>query len=286
MDIFAVQTYFSVHVLCFVETLLQIQPPPVAAPASSQQLQHPFTVSPPPTNDQAIGNGNGNGIGIGRDGAFDEGYRVDYDIGLGEVGGKGEGKGTAQGTYMNRSGKINHHHPHHLQHNHHNHYHSRSRNKPDQDQSQTQSNNENSTANPGRGQYTHLRVSDAFHGKTYGHLARYLIQRGAMPLGLYRPAGVKRSKLPFTHLNPDPDEPLIAWPPRDVTRDWGVHPRGFTDAGVWGEEQAGVSERGSGIDDCGEASFRPGPQGFGVFAWRGDDVFVLRSRSCPLSGEV
>lgn len=67
-----------------------------------------------------------------------------------------------------------------------------------------------------RGQFDQLKVSHHFKGKRYGDLVRNLILRGAVPIGLYRPAGLKGSKLPYTHVNPDPWEPLLAWPkPRE-----------------------------------------------------------------------
>lgn len=82
---------------------------------------------------------------------------------------------------------------------------------------------------PPTGQFDMLRVeSRKLRGRRYDALARELIVRGAMPLGLYRPAGTKGSSLPYTQVNPCVSERLVD----------------------------------------------------------GDEVFVLRSRSCSLVGSV
>lgn len=92
-----------------------------------------------------------------------------------------------------------------------------------------------------RGQFDQLKVSHYFKGKKYADLVKSLLLRGAMPIGLYRPAGTKGSTLPYTHVNPTPNEPLIAWP-RMRERDWSkVGPRAQIE---------------------------------------GDSVFVIRSRAC------
>lgn len=63
---------------------------------------------------------------------------------------------------------------------------------------------------PPSGQFDMLRViSRAFRGKKYEVLARELILKGAMPLGLYRPAGTKGSSLPYTQVNPSVAERLV-----------------------------------------------------------------------------
>lgn len=60
-----------------------------------------------------------------------------------------------------------------------------------------------------RGQFDQLRVSAKFRGMEYKALAQELITHGAMPLGLYRPAGTKGSTLAYTHVNPSVSEPLV-----------------------------------------------------------------------------
>lgn len=60
-----------------------------------------------------------------------------------------------------------------------------------------------------RAQYDQLDVSNKFVGKRYEVLAHELILLGAMPLGLYRPAGTKESTLPYTQVNPDTEELLV-----------------------------------------------------------------------------
>lgn len=63
---------------------------------------------------------------------------------------------------------------------------------------------------PPTGQFDMLRVvSRRFRGKSYDVLARELILKGAMPLGLYRPAGTKGSSLPYTQVNPSVAERLV-----------------------------------------------------------------------------
>lgn len=66
-----------------------------------------------------------------------------------------------------------------------------------------------STAPP-TGQFDMLRViSRRFRGKRYDMLARELILKGSMPLGLYRPGGTKGSSLPYTQVNPSIAERLV-----------------------------------------------------------------------------
>lgn len=63
---------------------------------------------------------------------------------------------------------------------------------------------------PPAGQFDMLRVaSSKFHGDRYDKLALELIPRGAMPLGLYRPAKTKGSSLPYTQVNPDVTELVV-----------------------------------------------------------------------------
>ena len=120
---------------------------------------------------------------------------------------------------------------------------------------------DDSAANPGRCQFGHLRVHSSFADKTYADLVRYVISRGAIPMGLFRPAGTKGSMLPYTHINPAPNEPLRPWP----------------DAAVVGRPGVGAGEK-----LFKQRSRRPGIGG----NTRGDDVFVIRSRHCSLFGEV
>jgi len=53
-----------------------------------------------------------------------------------------------------------------------------------------------------------LNQSD-FDGELYHDLVWYLLARGCMPLGLYRPEKHKGASLQYTHINPSPDEPLV-----------------------------------------------------------------------------
>ncbi|CAM9651991.1 unnamed protein product, partial [Ectocarpus sp. 8 AP-2014] len=63
---------------------------------------------------------------------------------------------------------------------------------------------------PPTGQFDMLRVaSRKFWGERYDALTRELILQGAMPLGLYRPAGTKGSSLPYTQVNPEVSERLV-----------------------------------------------------------------------------
>lgn len=184
MDVFATQTYFSVEILAFLETLLQIRRPVLVG----GELVDAMT-----TADNEC---------VSRDGDP-------------HTGGAAAGRGLGGGT--------------------------------------KHANGEEESA-PRRGQFDQLRVGPQFEGRPYGELARYLIKRGAMPLGLYRPAGIKHSKLPFTQINPHRSEVLKGWPQREST----AHP----------------SQR------------RVGRVGGGQPPLQGDNVFVLRSRSCKLFGSV
>lgn len=63
---------------------------------------------------------------------------------------------------------------------------------------------------PHRGQFDMLHVaSRRFRGQRYDLLARELILNGAMPLGLYRPAGTKGNNLPYTQVNPSISERIV-----------------------------------------------------------------------------
>lgn len=63
---------------------------------------------------------------------------------------------------------------------------------------------------PPTGQFDMLRVtSRSFRGRRYDVLAQALILKGAMPLGLYRPAGTKGSSLPYTQVNPNVAERVV-----------------------------------------------------------------------------
>lgn len=148
---------------------------------------------------------------------------------------------------------------------------------------------DDSAANEGRCQFAHLRVASSFAGKTYGDLTRHLISLGAMPLGLYRPTGTKGSTLAYTHINPSPQEPLNAWP-------WAPAPAKKKTSNIFDEEEDEDEDEEGGRNGV---SFARGGGGGGRRAgnrWKGghvgmvtragDDVFVLRSRWCPLSGEV
>lgn len=59
------------------------------------------------------------------------------------------------------------------------------------------------------GQFDQLLVSPAYVGRRYGELAKRLIARGALPLGLYRPSGTKQSILQYAHVNPAMSELLV-----------------------------------------------------------------------------
>eukprot|EP00903_Cladosiphon_okamuranus_P006121 g6025.t2 len=131
----------------------------------------------------------------------------------------------------------------------------------------------------GRSQFAHLHIDASFAGRTYGDLTRHLIARGAMPLGLYRPSGTKDNTLGYAHINPSPEEPLQTWPPGSTRRRANsAFEDGDNDDGPE-EKQEDAAGSGSGK---GERERR----------WRmasgmlrtGDDVFVLRSRGCLLSG--
>lgn len=167
-----------------------------------------------------------------------------------------------------------------------------------------------SASNPGRCQFAQLRVTASFAGKTYGDLVRHLISHGAIPLGLYRPPGTKGSTLSYTHINPDPDEPLRAWPKaseadegswgfqtgrRGASSAWEEGARGLADSTAEEEEidsmfQRHVSNGGSGCGNGGGGSVVWTKVAAQTFPARGggggDEVFVVRSRTCALSKEV
>lgn len=126
-----------------------------------------------------------------------------------------------------------------------------------------------------RGQFDQLRVSHRFAGSTYGELARELIERGAMPLGLYRPAGTKDSTLPYTHVNPRECEPLRPWPEGDDS-----------DASGSGSRRGSRSGSGQRRGGSKQPSYRWGERTSGIAHLEGDSVFVLRSKTCCLYGSI
>lgn len=321
MDIFAVQAYFGVHVLAFFETLLQIQPPHLSTatsenpssgahnhtpyqpsqqhyPQNQRQPQHqerrsetvpavaadnrfnPSSTRFPPSSLETIFSvpSGTKGWGSGGVGPRSVGPRgtPDHEI----TGDAKHNENDDRETNNNMKATGNDHR------------------EPFQDQG-TQDQQDDSATNPGRGQYAHLHVSASFQGKTYGELARHLIDRGAIPLGLYRPAGTKGSSLPYAHLNPSPEEKLIAWPSRREEfgggvgvsmRKGGMNVGAGGGAGGFGVRGGGWGAGGAG-GSWGRRGANNGPIAFHPtllppMIVRGDEVFVLRSTSCPLSGEV
>lgn len=187
MDVVSVQTYFSMDILAFFETLLQIRRPVlignelvdvstaiIASLGGSQQSKLEQAHRVPPTNDSVP-------------------------------------------AFASRTASTP------------------SRSEPEGTGNDVQ-------GVPQRGQFDQLRVSHYFKGKNYGDLVRSLLLRGAMPIGLYRPAGTKGSTLPYTHVNPNTTEPLRAWPKRGER--------------LWNQRSLNQGHV------------------------EGDSVFVLRSRSC------
>ncbi|CBJ32143.1 hypothetical protein Esi_0311_0003 [Ectocarpus siliculosus] len=258
MDVFAVRTYFNAHVLSFFETLLQIHArnPPASDSNANHHHHHHHHRSQSSSvlrKDDADGKN-----GRGSDGGGGAAATAGGAVSLGDKGSNaGDGEKKARPS------------------------HDGSRHWDDDD----------STENQGRCQFAHLRVSASFAGKTYGDLARHLIALGAMPLGLYRPSGHKGSTLAYTHINPRPDEPLQPWPVTAAAKQAssGVGDNGGGDGGgghtvVFEDgDLAGKREEKAGEKVEKLAGQWPTDAG-GVRA--GDDVFVLRSTSCPLSGEV
>ena len=55
-----------------------------------------------------------------------------------------------------------------------------------------------------------IPVPRGFVRATYGALVHALLEHGILPMGLYRPAGVWESSLPFALINPQPDTILVA----------------------------------------------------------------------------
>lgn len=330
MDVFAVRAYFNAHVLCFFETLLQIQPR-----AGTDQLH-----LPPPAPEERNNNNTNNNRNArdrrprsvfsdldaslatpretSRDATYDD--NDDADVGVpkrrqssaskrrslpgaqpasrlpgqgvaaesrvrhsprssvfprvtvGEAaaprGGEGAGRGVHNGG--GGSGRTPSHNNN-----------TNNNNAPASDATATANGENDSPQDPGWCQFAQLRVASSFAGKTYGDLARHLIARGAMPLGLYRPAGTKRSSLAYTHNNPEPKEALRPYPPP------AAGPKG----------ESGVSDRAGRQEVMGDGDWS-------VRGWEaagdederrpwsakttpiGDEVFILRSLSCKLSGEV
>lgn len=252
MDVFAVRTYFNPHVLSFFQTLLKIenqQPTSTSDAASAtgrqderrqKQAQSALDASDDVEEEveQKIGDAvrDGGGGSSVRFRVEDTHSRVGSYWGQGTVGDMG-GSGFSGGSVFYGDDR------------------------------------DDSPNNPGRCQFGHLRVHASFAGKTYGHLVRHVISRGAIPLGLYRPAGTKGSTLCYTHINPDPQEPLRPWP--------GSNFEGEI------EEKSDIERE---MEEKGDADgLHPGTRSFKrgvVRRRRGDDVFVIRSRSCALFREV
>lgn len=240
MDVFAVRTYFNPHVLSFFQTLLQIenQQPTRASATDMQdegrqkQAQSALDASDDVEEEQNVGDAmRDRGGGSVR-------FRVeDTHSGMGRYWEQGAVRDTCDSGFSGGSVFYG----------------------GDQDDSRN---------NPGRCQFGHLRVHASFAGKTYGYLVRHVISKGAIPLGLYRPAGTKGSTLCYTHINPDPQEPLMPWSGSNVEGD--------------AEEKSDVE---GDRDDEGGDKLHSGAKYFNRKR-RGDDVFVIRSQSCTLFREV
>lgn len=246
MDIFAVQAYFGLHVLAFVETLLEIQPPHLllqheASEEQDAQHEHPRHAR----GTQSMGR---HQQAIGAAPTFSTMQSVPC-VGNGTMGADDVTLGYENTFTRNLF-----------------------------------------AASSGRGQYAHLRVSAAFHGRSYGELTHYLIESGAMPLGLYRPADTKGSSLPYTHINPAPDEVLMAWP--EIPHGHGSEGRHSGSAGRQSESgiEIEVGEQAWRIGTMRDAeqetvaptSMVPPPPR----VVRGDEVIVLLSKGCKLNGDL
>lgn len=245
MDIFAIQLYFGLHILAFVETLLQIQPSPLV-----EDLFPGFAEPEAPIRQLTMSSESARGIKRVYSMA-----RTSSPMLQSQHGGRSGGPGIGADGINHRADAGN-------------------RGAPPPE------NHEDNHPNYSRGQYAHLRVSASFRGKTYGDLARYIIERGAMPLGLYRPAGIKGSSLPYAHFNPSPDEALHPWPSACQAAVDGMNASGrkserSASRRLW--PRVGVREDTNGPSSRSSSSAE---------ALRGDDVFVLLSKDCPFSIEV
>lgn len=266
MDVFAVQAYFGLHVLAFVETLLKIEPHPLS-PANpleeeDQDRDQKQCRFHPHEQEQRRGGLDAGSRPTGPFGAVPEAATAGFAPAPGPpfeaarpgIGSRGVPGSTGR-TRLASDGKHGGRHRY-------------------------------APAEHARGQYTHLRVSSSFRDRAYGDLARYLIERGAMPLGLYRPAGTKGSLLPYTHINPPPSEMLNAWPPASGSgKDGAGAVRAVADGSGAGEHDGawgGVSGRGQSGNTRAPPMEGPSP----AFVERGDEVFVLLARECSLRGEA
>eukprot|EP00752_Nemacystus_decipiens_P004954 g4507.t1 len=176
MEVFAVQTYFSTEFLAFFETLLQIRRPVLVG----NELMDNMSVAEvgrsvllPEGLDMDNSTSSGGVAGeqppLREDAGFRAGGEAAAASGVRGRAGKGVERGSASGGVGAFPSGV-----------------------------------------PSAGQFDMLRVvSRVFRGKAYAALARELILRGAMPLGLYRPAGTKGSSLPYTQVNPSVAERLV-----------------------------------------------------------------------------
>ena len=174
MEVFAVQTYFSTEFLAFFETLLQIRRPVLVG---NELVENVFVAGVDrqllPPNGVDMGNRvASSGSGVGGPPLHEE------------AGGTGGGKAAAAAAASEVEGKA--------------------------EKGAGRGGGGGGASVPPTGQFDMLRVvSRLFQGKHYDVLARELILRGAMPLGLYRPAGTKGSSLPYTQVNPNVAERLV-----------------------------------------------------------------------------
>ena len=179
MNVFAVRTYFNAHVLSFFEALLQIQTQPLLPATTNglqqqQQQQRPASKLPQEEDDIKPSEQGGGMLDVGRHGPAAATIAPPAAAAA---------AGVAGGAPANNSRKSEGYRP------------------------SGGGGGGDFAANQGRCQFAHLRVSACFKGLTYGDLSRHLIAHGAMPLGLYRPAGgTKGSTLAYAHPNPSPHE--------------------------------------------------------------------------------
>lgn len=191
MEVFAVQTYFSTEFLAFFETLLQIRRPVLVGNELVENMSLADVDPPAPPLGVVATDAPPPGV-VATDNAWSSGGAED-PAPRKDLGEEGRGKAAAAATAL-------------------------------ADASVAEGNTErgggrggggggvgsSSSTVPPIGQFDMLRVvSRIFLGKKYGMLTRELILKGAMPLGLYRPAGTKGSSLPYTQVNPSIAEPLV-----------------------------------------------------------------------------
>eukprot|EP00752_Nemacystus_decipiens_P007555 g6749.t1 len=252
MDVFAVRTYFNAHVLAFFETLLQIDTRHLhgADGTDCHQVQQ---------QQQQQQQQRSNPASV---------LPKDPDTRHGDSGGAASGENGKNTDKAPSGGGGRRRYSH-----------------------------GDTASNKGRSQFAHLHVSSSFAGLTYGDLTRHLIAHGAVPLGLFRPSGTKTSTLAYAHINPPPEEPLEPWPAgttrRRVSSASGDNEGEHEEKGDWGEPSA-LFEQGAGGGGSGNKGGAGGGRDGGGGEGRGkagaggiaagDDVFVLRSRGCLLSG--